>query len=339
MRQYLRDNALMWLEDYRIDGLRWDATGYIANVWGGSDPGADLADGWNLMAWINDEIRASQPWKVTIAEDLRSAPAVTAPTVDGGAGFDAQWDAQFVHPVRHALIERDDAGRDMGVIARAIEHRYSDDAFSRVIYTESHDEVANGKARLNEEIWPGKADGWHARKRSALGAVLVFTAPGVPMVFQGQEMLEDQWFRDDDPVDWERLDTESGVVRMYRDLIGLRRNLDGLTAGLMGQHVRVHHVNDWDKVLAFHRWSGGGPADDVVVVMNFADRRHAAYEVGLPSPGSWSVVFDSDAPVYHSDFTGSGPASVDAVGAGRDGMPAAAHVGLAPYSAIILARS
>lgn len=339
VRQYLRDNALMWLEEYRIDGLRWDATGYIANVWGGSDPGANLEDGWSLMQWINDEARSRQPWKIAIAEDLRSDPGVTAPTGEGGAGFDAQWDAQFVHPVRNALIEQDDANRHLESIAMAIEHRYAEDAFTRVIYTESHDEVANGKARLNEEIWPGEADGWHARKRSALGAVLVFTSPGIPMIFQGQEMLEDEWFRDDDPIDWERVDTEAGVVRMYRDLIRLRRNLDGKSAGLGGQHVRVHHLNDWDKVLAYHRWRDGGPGDDIVVVANFADQRHADYEIGLPSAGRWEVVFDSDAPFYHEDFEGSGSPEVEATESERDGMPAVAKIGLAPYSAVILARS
>ncbi len=338
VRQYLRDNAVMWLEDYRIDGLRWDATSYITNVWGGSDPGADLEDGWGLMRWINDEIDREQPWKVMIAEDLRSDPAITSPTADGGAGFDAQWDASFVHPVRAALIELDDARRDLEAVAAAIEHRYGSDAFNRVIYTESHDEVANGKARLNEEIAPGNADGWHARKRSALGAVLVFTSPGIPMIFQGQELLEDRWFRDDDPIDWGRLDTEVGVARMYRDLIRMRRNLDGQTAGLTGQHVRVHHRNDGDKVLAYHRWRDGGQGDDVVVAINFADRRHDIYELGLPSPGRWEVIFDSDAPLYHEDFSGSGVSTYEAHDAERDGMPATAAIGLAPYSAIVLAR-
>ncbi len=339
VRQYLRDNALMWLEDFRLDGLRWDATAYIRNVWGGSDPGAEIGDGWGLMRWVNDEINARQPWKLAIAEDLRSLPSITAPTSEGGAGFDAQWDAQFVHPVRRALIESDDGRRRMHEVARALDHRYGADAFRRVVYTESHDEVANGKARVPEEIWPGNADSWHARKRAALGAVLVFTAPGVPMIFQGQELLENQWFRDDDPIEWERLDTEAGVVCMYRDLVRLRRNLDGATQGLLGQHLHVHHVNDWDKVLAFHRWDRGGPHDDVVVLANFADRRYDGYEVGMPAAGRWRVLFDSDAPVYHESFAGSGPQDIEAVAGSRDTMPAGARIGLAPYSAVILGRS
>ncbi len=335
VRSYLRDNALMWLEDYRIDGLRWDATAYIRNVWGGWDPAAELGDGWGLMRWINDEINRRQPWKISIAEDLRGHPSITEPTAHGGAGFDAQWDEQFVHPVRSALVATDDAHRDMWAVAGAIEHRLGDDAFRRVVYTESHDEVANGRARLPEEIWPGRADSWYAVKRSTLGAALVFTTPGVPMIFQGQELLEDRWFRDDDPVDWSRIDTQSGVVRMYRDLIALRRNLHGVSSGLLGQYVHVHHINDVDKVIGYWRWSDD---DGVVVVANFADRRYPAYELGFPQAGEWRVVFDSDAPVYHPSFEGSGSPTVDAVPIPRDSMPARAMIGLAPYTVVVLAR-
>ncbi len=336
VRTFLRDNALMWLEEYRLDGLRWDATAHIRNVWGGSDPGANLEDGWTLMQWINDEINGRQPWKVSIAEDLLGEQAITEPTSAGGAGFDAQWDARFVHPVRSVLTVREDQSRDMTAVARAIDHRYGADAFRRVIYTESHDEVANGSARLPEEIWPGNASGWHARKRAALGAALVFTSPGIPMIFQGQELLEDQWFRDDHPIDWARLDSESGVVRMYRDLIALRRNLDGRSAGLTGQHVRVHHVNQVDKVVAFYRWDAAGPGDDVIVIANFAERRHEAYSIGAPVGGTWEVVFDGDAPVYHESYEGSGATEAEATPTPLDGMPASLTVGLAPYSALIL---
>ena len=61
------------------------------------------------------------------------------------------------------------ASRDLGAVSKAIEHRYDLDVFRRIIYTESHDEVANGRARVPEEIWPGKADSWFSRKRSTLG--------------------------------------------------------------------------------------------------------------------------------------------------------------------------
>ena len=76
VRTFLRDSALTWLEEFRCDGLRFDATAYIRMVDGGlGEEEGPLPDGWTLMAWMNDEIRARQPWKVTIAEDLRNDPS------------------------------------------------------------------------------------------------------------------------------------------------------------------------------------------------------------------------------------------------------------------------
>jgi 1,4-alpha-glucan branching enzyme len=120
VRQYIRDNALMWLEDYRCDGLRFDATAYIRNAFGADNADEDIAEGWDLLRWINDEIGERQPWKITIAEDLRSNSIVTTPTPDGGLGFDAQWDAIFVHPVREAIITQEDGQRNVGAVANAI---------------------------------------------------------------------------------------------------------------------------------------------------------------------------------------------------------------------------
>lgn len=116
--------------------------------------------------------------------------------------------------MRGALIARWDEERRTAAVRNAIRGRYDDGhAFSRVIYTESHDEVANGRARLPHDIAPDDPGGWYARKRSTLGAVLVFTTPGIPMRFQGQEFLEDQWFRDDDPLDWGKKKRFAGILR------------------------------------------------------------------------------------------------------------------------------
>ena len=110
---------------------------------------------------------------------------------------------------------------------------------------------------------------WYARKRSTLAAAMVFTAPGIPMLFQGQEFLEGGWFRDTVPVDWDQKDEFHGIVRLYRDLIRLRLNHAGFTRGLCGQFTQVFHLNEESNVIAFHRWDKGGPADDVVIVANF----------------------------------------------------------------------
>jgi 1,4-alpha-glucan branching enzyme len=339
VRQYIRDNALMWLEEYRVDGLRWDATAYIRNVSGSdNDPAHDLPEGWSLMQWINDEIDVRQPWKISIAEDLRGNPWLTKRTGEGGAGFDAQWDAGFVHPVRRALTASEDRAREMGAIRDALVHYYDGDAFRRVIYTESHDEVANGKARVPEEISDAHPGGWRAKKLSTLGAALVFTAPGIPMIFQGQEFLEDEWFHDTDPIDWAKRDRYTGIVQLYRDLIRLRRNRSATTRGLRGQQTHVYHVNDDDKVLAFLRRDRGGPGDDVVVVANFADRAYAHYTVGFPRSGRWRVRFNSDWGGYDESFSHHPSLDVTAWQGEKDGLPSHGDVGIGPYSVIILSQ-
>ncbi|MBP7050438.1 MAG: alpha amylase C-terminal domain-containing protein [Phycisphaerae bacterium] len=340
VREFLRDNALMWLREFGVDGFRWDATMYIRNVHGrNDDSGSDLPDGWSLMQWINSEMRKTRKTAFSVAEDLRGNPAMTKAVRDGGAGFNAQWDARFVHPVRAALCAGDDASRDMDAVRDAILHRYYLDAFERVIYTESHDEVANGKARVPEEVDPGSASSWVAKKKSALGAALVFTAPGIPMILQGQEFLEDDWFHDDDPLDWSKKDRFAGIFRLYRDLIHLRLNRSGCTAGLCGQEVSVYHVNHERKVLAYHRWRDGGPGDSVLVVANFSTQVQKDYTIGFPAQGEWTVRFNSDSRFYDADFQDQGPVSVFASGPGQDGLPSKGTLSVGPYSVLILSQN
>ena len=335
---FLQDNARQWLEEFRFDGLRWDATAYIRNVYGGEDAANDIPAGWRMMQTITSDTDARQPWKLHIAEDLRGNDWITRAASDGGAGFDSQWDGEFVHPVRRAMAGAADGERNMDELRAAIGRRYGDDALQRVIYTESHDEVANGQARLPEAIWPGNPGSWFSRKRSTLGAVLVFTAPGIPMIFQGQEILEDQWFRDDDPIDWSKEQTYSGILQLYRDLIHLRRDSAGTTRGLRGQGVHVHHVNDDDNVIAFHRWHAGGPGDDVVVVLNVANHAYDTYRIGAPRAGDWRLRLNSDWQGYSPDFGNHASFDTTTDSGPQDGMPFGMSLGLSPYSALILSQ-
>lgn len=336
VRQYIRDNAMQWLQEFRCDGLRWDSTVNIRNTSNGM--GTDIPDGWWVMQLTNNDIDATQGWKMSIAEDLQTNAWVTKDTGAGGAGFDAQWDAAFVHPIRSAVITANDVDRNMFSVRDAINFRYNTDAFERVIYTESHDEVANGHSRVPEEIWPGNAGSWFSKKRSTVGAALVMTSPGIPMIFQGQEVLEDGWFADTDPVDWTKLTTYAGIQTMYRDLIRLRRNWYDTTRGLRGQNVNVHHVNNTNKVVAFHRWQNGGVRDDVVIVANFGNTSYASYNLGFPRAGTWKVRFNSDWNGYSGDFANTLAYDTTAVSGAKDGMAYNANVGIGPYTVIILSQ-
>ncbi|WP_026181341.1 alpha-amylase family glycosyl hydrolase [Demetria terragena] len=320
VRQYIYDNAVSWLRDFHADGLRWDMTPYVRSVDGG---GQNLPDGWSLMQEVNEHLSADWPDVVLLAEDMQGKPEITSV-----AKFHAQWDGAFVHPVRAAMIAMDDGSRSMPALAQAVATRYNDDAFQRVVYTESHDEVANGRARLPEEIDGENPRAWHARKRSMLGAAITLTSPGIPMLFQGQEFLEDEWFRDDVPLEWHLSEEFHGVVRAYADLIQLRRNVSGGIPGLRGQHVGVTHVDDQAKVLAYVRSSAPSAAPgDALVVVNASHQEYRDYYLGTSVPGRWELVFNGDARAYSDDF---GDVSSGDLYAGPDARGA---ITIAPYTA------
>ena len=344
VRQFIRDNALMWLEEYRLNGLRFDSTVNIRNVKGNNnDPGNDIPDGWSLMQWINNEIDSRMPWKITIAEDLQNNEWINRTTGAGGAGFDSQWGSFFYFSIFNAVVALNDSDRNMFSVRDAILQRFEGDAWKRVIYSENHDEVAaiNNKVRLPDAIWRGNADSWFARKRSTLAAALVFTSPGIPMIFQGQEFLEWGSWSDSGSLDWSKKERFSGIWDLYQSLIRLRRNWFNNTRGLRGQNVNVYHVNNNDKLVAFHRWDNGGPGDDVVVIVNMADRSYDSYSVGFPRSGLWWVQFNSDWNGFSPDFGNCPGYDTVAFNSGLgdpDGMPFRGNIGIGPYSVLILSQ-
>lgn len=319
VRAFILDNARMWLRDYHADGLRLDMTPYMRHVDGFS---GDIPEGWATMRAVGELVRTEFPGRLAIAEDLHAEPAVTS-VEEGGAAMHAQWDSEFVHPVREALITPADEDRSVPAVAKAVLHRYQH-AFDRVVYVESHDEVANGKARITTEVAGDDSDGWHAQKRATLGAALVLTAPGMPMLFQGQEFLEDEWFRDTVPLDWERAWAFRDITQLFRDLVSMRRNLDGTSAGLTGPNTTLVTLDDDANLLAYVRSTD----DDqhVLVAINLtAEPVQREVEV----PGShWRLVLNTDARRY-SQLFGDHPTPDLVVEDGR------AMLDIGPYSAAL----
>jgi 1,4-alpha-glucan branching enzyme len=175
----------------------------VRNVNADENPDGVLTEGLDLLRWINKEITEKYPHKITIAEDLHQLDLVTNRVGEGeGLGFGIQWDATFVHPVRNLLTLQHDHERDMNEAAAVLPIKYSGAYFRRVVYTESHDEVVKGNARVAQEIVCGDVNNWSSKKRAFLGMAMVLTSPGIPILFQGQELLEDKWFPDTDPIDW-----------------------------------------------------------------------------------------------------------------------------------------
>lgn len=328
----LVDSVAMWLTEYRVDGFRWDSVSNIRGIDGmGTVPG-----GRELLVRANNLTRTLRPGALVTAEDLKGYDAITRPSSSGGFGFDSQWDG-FVYDVSAQLAMASDDGRDMDVIRRAVLGQYNGDPFQRVLATENHDTVGNGGARLPQRVDGADPGSFAARKRSMLAAGLLLTVPGVPMLFMGQEHLEPGTFAPTPtPIDWSREEGHARVRAYYRRLVHMRRNLDGATAGLLGAHVAVTHLNTPAKVIAYRRWDRGG--DDVMVIANLRNRAYTRYDIGLPAGGTWRVRVDGDDPRWSTDFRGGAPATVEATAGSYDGMPFTGSVVLGPWSVVVLSR-
>jgi 1,4-alpha-glucan branching enzyme len=301
VQQYITDNVKMWLHDCRVDGLRVDSTIFIRNVKGqNDDPANDLPDGWHILQEINSIARKINPAAITIAEDVAANEYIVKPQSDGGAGFKAQWELGYPGVLREVLASDDISKINLSSICNELGRGYNGDTFQRVIYTDSHDSAANGSARLNEVIAPGEADNLFARKQSIIAAGLLLTTPGIPMLFQGQEFMENGAFNDWEGIDWEKAERNRLITDAYRHLIVLRKNHAHVSAGLTGRSINLLHTDGVNKVVGYHRWKDGGPRDDVMVIINFANQLHEMYELAWPRDGLWKVRF-SAWPAYGSD--------------------------------------
>ena len=336
VREFIRDSAMQWLNEFRMDGLRWDATKFMRRTDIG---GVDIPTGWSLLQWCNDAIDLPFSGKISIAEDFDDDAVITRTTAAGGAGFDSQWDS-FVHTIRSVVSPSSDSLRDMNTVRDLIQKSYNGQHTQRVIFTESHDEVAqnNGKLRVPSLISSSTPGGWAARKRSTLAAGVMFFSPGIPMIFMGQEFLESGSWDANVPLDWGKETTYSSIRQMYKDMIALRRNAGGVTCGLTGANTNVHHVNNWNKVIAWHRFAEGGPGDDVMVVANFGGFPLSNYRIGLPQSGTWHCRFHGDSTAYSSDFANVGGSDIEASGSSYDGLPASGVFALGPYSIAVYSQ-
>lgn len=345
VQQYLVDNAKRWLHERFADGLRFDSVVNIRGVQVGAFYEFDIPDGKALLARINQELHDSQPWKLTVAEDLQNNwSAITQPVSDGGFGFGAQWNNNFCFALRNAVLPSNDEARPIQDVGREIMALNGAAAFKTVIYSEDHDrdDPGQGGGRVPDMISPGASDSWAAKKRSTLAAAVVLTSPGIPMLFEGQEFLEYRPFPTSGnpapmPIGWDLRDKFAGIRSLYRDLIHLRRNWFNNTRGLRGANVHVLPVST-DNMLVYHRWDQGGAGDDVIVVCNFANQSYASYTIGFPRPGMWRVRFNSDAGSY-DEFFGNWP-SFDTLadGPALNNMPVSGNVGIGPYSCIVLSQ-
>jgi len=349
VQAFVLDGLRTYLDEFRVDGFRFDATGVMRFGDGGDVPGA--AD---MLRACTQMVRAEFPGRILIAEDFQNDHLASLPVASGGLGFDAEW-CDFAHDAVRVLADADGT-LDLGEMAATLEEEFNGDSFKRVVYVESHDTAATEEppfqtfphrgAYLPTRIDQTTSDTNVATcKKAMLGSVLTFAAPGIPMVFMGQEAYETGTFAFPSPpaLDWAGLlAARSGIVQLHRDLVALRLNDAGHTRGLLGRGVDVYHRNEGADVMAFVRSDAGGPGDDTVVVVNFSATNFTlGYLLGVPRAGTWRVRFDSDLTTYDARF-GTAPGAMTsfvAEAVPRDGMPARVSIPrLAPHGALVISQ-
>ena len=331
VRQFMLDNAAMWLTDYHLDGLRVDSTIYMRNTEGhDNDPAHDISHAWYLLQDIVELAHKIKPSAIMIAEDCANSAYLTKPRSEQGCAFDAQWELGFPHALRDGLGLR--GGRTLAGVRYELERSYNGNAFEKVVFSDSHDTAANGSVRLNEAASKGDAADKNAREKALLANAVMLTAPGIPMLLQGTEFMQEGSFNDWQELEWDKADKFSGIVLAHRHLIDLHSNRGGVTAGLLGQSTAVFHQDDNNGVLGYHRWNQGGAGDDVLVIVNFGDQAHDIYQVQLPLPGTWHVRFNSTWRGYSPDFH---EVKIDSITTDDTGL---ATLTLAPYNVYILSQ-
>jgi 1,4-alpha-glucan branching enzyme len=284
---------------------------------------------------------------IQIAEYWPPDPYVVRPTAEGGADFDALWHDGLRDAIRGAVAQAaasPSAPIDLDAIARNLQPAGLPAAWKAVQYVESHDEVYKDRgARIARLAGGGDARSWYARSRARVATALLLTAPGIPALFMGQEILEDRPWHDDVAnwsqflIDWSRAESEAAqrdFLRFTQDLVRLRRRLPALC----GEGIRVPQVHERDRVLVMHRWVEGA-GHDVVVIASFNEATLDGYGVELPHSGPWNEVFNSDLYDHFPNpwVTGNG-GRIDASGGAGRVYPATARVRIPANAVLVLAR-
>lgn len=296
VRSFIVDSIKMFLTEYRLDGFRWDSVHNIRYV---QDGARSNADGDRLLTEANEWMRKNHPNALRIAEDHAFD--------GGGVGFEAQWNSAF-QSILSTLVRGDDSQRDLALLASELERL---DGFQWVVFAECHDSAGdlNRHHRLPTYIDPAKPDSLHARALALVAGGIALTVPGFPMLLQGFEMHDTDDFSDRTPIPWARAQsTHKGIVRANADLIHLRRDLKGFTPGLKGEELRVIHLDNDAKVIAYSRRQRNAPRDRAtVVVINLSGQPLKNYGVRFPASGAWFCHFNSGQNIYAKDFDNLGP--------------------------------
>ena len=343
VRDFLIDNALFWLSEYHVDGLRVDAVASMLyldysrkpgqwepNVYGGNTN----LEAVELLQRLNATAYREHPGIVMIAEESTAWPAVSRPVHDGGLGFGLKWNLGWMHDTL-SYLRRDPVHRSYHHDTATLPSCY---AFSEAyVLPLSHDEVVHGKGSLLGKL-PG--DRWQrlAGLRGLYAYMWAF--PGKQLLFMGGELASEGEWSEQRGLDWSTLDDPGAraVARLVGDLNRAYRANPTLWArdADPGSFQWIDGGDRYGNVLSFLRHGPDG--ETLACVVNFSGMPHHDYRIGLPEGGRWTEVLNTDA----ADYGGTGVGNlggVDAGGTPAHGQPCSARVQIGPYAAVWLRRA
>lgn len=342
VRNFLVANALYWLEEFHIDGLRVDAVAsmlyldysrkdgeWLPNRYGGRENLEAIA----FLQEANATAYKRNPGIVMVAEESTSWPGVTKPTAASGLGFGIKWNMGWMHDSLQYMHE-DPMYRSYhhNDITFSFFYAFSENFMLPI----SHDEVVHGKGSLLHKM-PG--DQWQKLANVRVYLAFMWAHPGKQLLFMGSEFGQPSEWSEERGLDWWILDqpVHRGLQRMVAELNRVYR----ATPALWEQDNSpegfewIDGGNATQNVLAFVRWSREG--QPLVGLFNFSGNPVGPYRVGLPFAGRWREAINTDA----TEFGGSGVGNFGVVEAAPEpwgGRPASAEVTLPPLGALWLVR-
>jgi 1,4-alpha-glucan branching enzyme len=340
VRNFLVANALFWLEEYHVDGLRVDAVAsmlyldysreegqWTPNIYGGREN----LEAVSFLQEVNATAYKSVPGVITIAEESTAWPGVTRPTHVGGLGFGFKWNMGWMHDSL-AYMSRDPIHRQYHhhQMTFAMMYAYSEN----YVLPLSHDEVVHGKGSLLRKM-PG--DRW--RQLASLRAYLAYmwAHPGKQLIFMGIELAQESEWAESRELDWWLLDhvEHRGVHDLVADLNRAYTSNPALwSLDQEGSGFSWIDANDsTSNVFSFLRIGADGEL--VACVSNFAAVPRHDYRLGLPEPGEWAEIVNTDSEHYF----GSGVGNLGGVTATAEqwhGRPASAVIQLPPLATVWL---
>jgi 1,4-alpha-glucan branching enzyme len=340
VRNFLVANALFWLEEFHVDGLRVDAVAsmlyldysrkegeWVPNKYGGREN----LDAVSFLQEMNATVGKRVPGTVTIAEESTSWPGVTRATHLGGLGFGFKWDMGWMNDtLRYVSKEPVHRQWHHNDLTFSMMYAYSEN----FVLPLSHDEVVHGKGSLLNKI-PG--DRWQQLATLRCLYAYMWAHPGKQLLFMGQEFGQGGEWAESRSLDWWLLDgpDHRGVQRLVSDL----NRVYGETSALWSRDHEpegFHWIDANDaagNVYSFLRFGDDGSV--LACICNFAAVPHEGYILGLPFEGAWDEVLNTDA----AEYLGSGVGNFGRVLAEArswHGQPASTRLRLPPLGAVWL---